>query len=92
MIEFSKDAKEEILKILASAEIAPNIRVRLGIKGNACEGSIIFGLDTAGSGDEIMEVDQVPLVISKKHLMYVMGSKVNVELVGKVPTFKVSMP
>lgn len=91
MIEFSKEAKEEILRVLASAEIPANIRVRLGIKGSACEGTVIFGLDKAGEKDEIMEIDQIPVVIAQKHLMYVIGSKVSVEHNGKVPIFKVSM-
>lgn len=90
MIEFSKEAKEAILKILASTEVSPNIRVRIGMKGNSCDGALIFGLDKINSGDEIMEVDQVPLVISKKHLMHVMGVRVTVDLKDEIPIFTIS--
>jgi iron-sulfur cluster assembly protein len=90
MIEFSKEAKEEILRVLENKDLPSDIHVRVGIKGNACEGSLVFGLDKLSSGDEIYTIDEIPVLIAQKHLMYVLGAKVDLRWQGEKPIFLVS--
>jgi len=77
MIVFTEIAKEEISKTLNSPQIPPGYALRVGIKGGACSANYLLGLDKATEQDEIYEVDGVNVVIDRKHLMYLIGVKID---------------
>jgi iron-sulfur cluster assembly protein len=48
--------------------------LRIGMKGGGCAGSsFLLGFDTPKSADQRYQVEEIPVFIEKKHLMYVLG-------------------
>jgi iron-sulfur cluster assembly protein len=77
MIVFTEIAKEEISKTLNSPQIPDGYALRVGLKGGACSATYLLGLDKATEQDEIYEVEGVKVVIDRKHLMYLIGVKID---------------
>lgn len=77
MVKFTKIAREEILKTLNSPNIPAGYGLRVGLKGGACSATYILGLDKPSEHDEIYEVENVKVVIDKRHLMYLIGVSVD---------------
>ena len=73
MVKFTEIAREEILKTLSSSNIPAGYGLRVGLKGGACSATYILGLDKPSENDEIYEVEDVRVVIDKRHLMYLIG-------------------
>lgn len=54
--------------------------LRIGMKGGGCSGaSFLLGFDTVKSTDQTYHVEEVPVFIEKKHLMYVLGLELDYE-------------
>jgi iron-sulfur cluster assembly protein len=54
--------------------------LRIGTKGGGCSGaSFLLGFDTAKSTDQTYLVEEIPVFIEKKHLMYVLGLELDYE-------------
>lgn len=77
MVKFTEIAREEILKTLNSPNIPAGYGLRVGLKGGACSATYILGLDKPSEQDEIYEVENVRVVIDKRHLMYLIGVSVD---------------
>lgn len=77
MVKFTEIAREEILKTLNSPNIPAGYGLRVGLKGGACSATYILGLDKPSEHDEIYEVENVKVVIDKRHLMYLIGVSVD---------------
>jgi iron-sulfur cluster assembly protein len=77
MIVFTEIAKEEITKTLNSPQIPDGYALRVGIKGGACSANYLLGLDKATEQDEIYEIEGVKVVIDRKHLMYLIGIRID---------------
>jgi len=48
-----------------------------GLKGGACSATYLLGLDKAAENDELYEVEGVKVLIDKRHLMYLIGVKID---------------
>ncbi len=77
MVSFSEIARVEILKSLNSPQIPVGYALRVGLKGGACAGTYLLGLDKATENDELYEVEGVKILIDKRHLMYLIGVKID---------------
>ncbi|WP_337044654.1 HesB/IscA family protein [Emticicia sp. 17c] len=77
MITFTASAKEEITKTFSSPEIPAEYALRVGLKGGACSANYLLGLDKATENDEVYHIEGVKVVIDRKHLMYLIGVKVD---------------
>nr|WP_299422020.1 iron-sulfur cluster assembly accessory protein [uncultured Emticicia sp.] len=77
MVTFSVIARKEILKSLTSSQIPEGYRLRVGLKGGACSATYLLGLDKATENDELYEVDGVKVLIDKRHLMYLIGVRID---------------
>lgn len=77
MIVFTEIAKEEINKTLNSPQIPAGYALRVGLKGGACSVNYLLGLDKPTEQDEIYEIEGVRVVIERKHLMYLIGVKID---------------
>jgi iron-sulfur cluster assembly protein len=77
MIVFTEIAKEEITKTLNSPQIPEGYALRVGIKGGACSANYLLGLDKATEQDEVYEIQEIKVVIDRKHLMYLIGVKID---------------
>jgi iron-sulfur cluster assembly protein len=68
----------EIKNIILNKNIPTNYGLRIGIKGAGCSGvSYLIGFDLKKEGDEEYLIEDTPVYIEKKHLMYLIGLKVD---------------
>lgn len=77
MVTFSEIAHTEILKSLNSPKIPEGYALRVGLKGGACSATYLLGLDKAAENDELYEIGGVKVLIDKRHLMYLIGVKID---------------
>ncbi len=77
-IDISAKAKEEIKNIMAHKNIPADYHLRVGVKGGGCGGmSYSLGFDKPKDGDEHFEIDGIPVLLEKKHVMFLMGMLVD---------------
>lgn len=91
MISFTAQAKSEIIKALAAIPKEEAYYFRVGIKGDACNGSLLIGLDTKKQDDELHIHDDIAIIISKKHFMYVIGTHVSYNEIDGQGTFNAAI-
>jgi iron-sulfur cluster assembly protein len=77
MVTFSVIARKEILKSLNSSQISEGYALRVGLKGGACSATYLLGLDKIAENDELYEVEGVKVLIDKRHLMYLIGVRID---------------
>lgn len=71
-------AAAEVKSIMAGKGIGPEYCLRLGVKGGGCSGmSYVLGFDTKKETDEQYEIEGVPVLVDKRHSMYIMGMEVD---------------
>ncbi|HLT08512.1 MAG TPA: iron-sulfur cluster assembly accessory protein [Cyclobacteriaceae bacterium] len=77
-IEITDKARAEIKNIMANKNIPAEYRLRVGVKGGGCGGvSYNLGFDTPKENDQQFEIDGIPVLMEKKHVMFLMGMKVD---------------
>lgn len=77
-IDISAKAKEEIKNIMSHKNIPADYHLRVGVKGGGCGGmSYSLGFDKPKDGDEHFEIDGIPVLLEKKHVMFLMGMLVD---------------
>jgi iron-sulfur cluster assembly protein len=73
-IEITPEAEREIKHIMANKNIPEDYFLRVGVKGGGCGGmSFALGFDKKKAEDEAYVLQDIPVVIEKKHLMFLMG-------------------
>lgn len=77
MVSFTETAKKKILEALSQPGISESYALRLGLSGGACAGKYIIGFDQKAADDDKYFIDGIPVIIAKKHLMYLMDKKVD---------------
>ena len=70
-------AREEISETLAANKIPDTYGVRVGIRGGGCSGTFVLGFDMPGEYDRTYIVNNVKVLIDKRHLLYVLGAEVD---------------
>lgn len=77
-IQITEKAQSEIRYIMANKNIPTDYALRVGVKGGGCGGmSYLLGFDKAKTSDEQFEIGGIPVLIEKKHLMFLMGMQVD---------------
>lgn len=79
-VKFTTEARNEILKTLNSPQIPEGYALRIGLKGGACSATYLLGLDKANENDELYVVENVRVLIDKRHLMYLIGVEVDFQM------------
>ena len=79
-ITFTEAAKTEVLKTLNSPQIPAGYALRVGLKGGACSATYLIGLDKPTENDEIYNIENIKVIIDKRHLMYLIGVQVGYEI------------
>lgn len=71
----------EIRKIMRQKAISADMYgLRIGTKGGGCAGaSFLLGFDTVKSADQTYHLEEILVLIEKKHLMYVLGLELDYE-------------
>lgn len=89
MISISESARVEILRVLNHSNTLKDLCIRIGIKGSSCDGAYIFGIDTQGTEDELFKIKSIPVIINKKHLIHVIGCKIDFTIKNGSGSFSV---
>lgn len=77
-ITFTKEAKAYFLHLLASNSF-PEPFVRIGMNGGACGGTFLLGFDSKNEFDDEFLIENIPVVIDKRQMIFVMGTEVAFE-------------
>ncbi len=77
-IEITSKAALEIKHIMATKNIPLDYFLRVGVKGGGCGGmAYALGFDKLKPEDQRYEVQNIPVLIEKKHLMFLMGMQLD---------------
>jgi iron-sulfur cluster assembly protein len=78
-IKLSPKAAEEVKKIMQTKNIPAGYGLRIGVRGGSgCGGAqLIIGFDKKKDSDLAYTVSEVPVLVDKKHTMYVIGKEVD---------------
>ncbi len=77
-IQITPKAATEIKHILATKNIPEDYFLRVGVKGGGCGGmSYSLGFDKAKPEDQLFDVHGIPVLIEKKHYMFLMGMQID---------------
>jgi len=77
-ISISDKAKIEIQNIRSNKNIPPEYGLRVGIKGAGCSGvSFMLGFDTKKDNDNQFHLEDLNILISKPHMMYLFGKSID---------------
>lgn len=78
-VTLSIRAAEEVRKIMASKNIPADYGLRVGIRGGSgCGGAqLILGFDKPHPSDTTYTEQGIPVLVDKKHTLYVIGKQVD---------------
>lgn len=75
-VKLTASAIAELKRLLEKEGAARPLRV--GVKGGGCSGmTYVMEFDEAKEGDQHFEIDEVHLVMSKSHELYLLGMEVD---------------
>lgn len=86
-ISITDIAKQEVIKALSIKGIPENYFLRVGLRGGACSATYLIGFDKMGEHDELYEIDELKVIIDKRHLMYLINIELDFEEEGNGFTF-----
>ncbi|WP_268036128.1 HesB/IscA family protein [Algoriphagus sp. PAP.12] len=77
-ITITEKAEAEIKNIIAHKNIPQEYHLRVGVKGGGCGGmSYALGFDKPKEDDQQFEVAGIPVLIEKRHFMFLMGMQID---------------
>src|SRR5688572_19971752 len=77
-VTISVKAAEEIRKIMQTKNIPTDYALRIVVRGGGCAGvSLLIGFDKKKDSDLAYEVEGIPVLVDKKHTMYIIGNQVD---------------
>jgi iron-sulfur cluster assembly protein len=78
-VTISAKAAEEIRKIMKTKNIPDGYRLRVGVRGGGgCGGaSFILGFDTKKESDLEYNFNEIPVLVDKRHTLYLIGKEVD---------------
>ncbi len=77
-ITFSNSARENLFSLFKQGKM-PEPFLRVGMKGGACGGTYVLGFDQKTEFDEEYFIDQIPVVIDRRQLLFVLGTEISFE-------------
>ncbi len=82
-IEITEVAQQAIRQILEEKRIPPEYALRVGLKGAGCGATYLLGFDLVSPSDEQYTINDLPVLIDKKHLMYMFGVTLDYQAEGE---------
>lgn len=77
-VTLSDKAIEEVKQIMNKKNIPGDYHLRVGMRGGGCGGmSFMLGFDKPKEGDLTYEFKGIPVVVEKRHTMYLIGLEVD---------------
>ena len=78
-VSIRPEARTQILDTLHTQKIPAEYGLRVGVRGGGCGASWLLGFDLPGPTDELYLVDDVRVIIDRKHLLYVLDATIGFE-------------
>lgn len=78
-IELTQTAINEIKDIIRTKNIGSEYGLRIGLKGAGCGATYLIGFDHKLPTDDTFEVEDIKILIDRKHLMYIFGLELGFE-------------
>ncbi|MEQ8474552.1 MAG: iron-sulfur cluster biosynthesis family protein [Marinoscillum sp.] len=76
-IQITDIARKEIKDIMANKNIPAGYGLRVGVKGGGCGVSFVLGFDKQKDQDQSYMIDDIPVYIQKREMMFLIGKKVD---------------
>lgn len=77
-VSITNKARQEIKNIMMNKNIPQDYSLRIGVKGGGCGGiSYALGFDKTKAGDQEFISEDIPVLIEKKHVMFLMGMQID---------------
>lgn len=76
-VQISDKAKKEIQHIMDHKNIPQGYGLRVGVKGGGCGVTFILGFDKEKENDHTYYVDNIPVYIQKREMMFLVGKEVD---------------
>ncbi len=77
-VQITSKALKEVKKIMSTKGIPAEYSLRVGIKGGGCGAmGYVIGFDTPEESDVSYQIEDVPVIVEKKYVMYLMGVEVD---------------
>jgi iron-sulfur cluster assembly protein len=78
-VHISERARSEIRDTLTANKIPDSYGLRVGLRGGGCSATFLLGFDTPLEADQVYSIEGVRVIIDRRHLMYVLGAKIDYE-------------
>lgn len=62
--------------------VFPEPFLRVGMRGGTCGGSYVLGFDTKTENDEEYLIEDIPVIIDRRELLFVLGTEISYEVQG----------
>ncbi|MES2731504.1 MAG: iron-sulfur cluster assembly accessory protein [Bacteroidota bacterium] len=73
-------AAGEIRKVMTEKNLLAAYGLRVGIKGGGCGGaSFLLGFDKRQNSDDAFQIEDIPVFVDRKHVMYLLGLEIGFE-------------
>lgn len=81
-VRFTESAIKRLRAVLAKQGNAPDVRIRVGVRGGGCSGlSYVLDVDTKVTDkDDLYEVEGLPVVIDRKSKRFLEGTVIDYSL------------
>lgn len=78
-VKLSQRAAEEVRKIMLTKNIPQGYGLRIGVRGgHGCGGAqLIIGFDKQKESDLSYQLNEIQILVDKKHTLYVIGKEVD---------------
>lgn len=77
-VRFTESAKANLLPLVQEGKM-PEPFIRVGMKGGTCGGTYVLGFDSKTEFDEEYLIDEIPLLIDRRQLLFVLGTEIDFE-------------
>ncbi|MHA8082366.1 iron-sulfur cluster biosynthesis family protein [Aquirufa sp. A-Brett2-15D] len=60
----------------------PEPFLRIGMRGGTCGGTYVLGFDSKTANDEEYLIENIPVIIDRRELLFVLGTEISFEAQG----------
>jgi iron-sulfur cluster assembly protein len=79
-VKLTENAIKEVKKLMAEPGFEAGQYLRIGVKGGGCSGmSYVLGFDKQEDGDEIYDIEGIPVIMKNAHGIYLFGIAIDFE-------------
>lgn len=77
-VQLTKNAINEIKRLMHEEGFDKTKPLRIGVKGGGCSGlTYILGFEKLEEGDEMYDIEGIPVIINPSHQLYLFGMQVD---------------